>query len=289
MKQLVITTSTTQRDSAALNAYLADVNRCPMITAEEEVELAIRIRKGDRDALDRLVTANLRFVVSVSKKYQYIGLPLTDLINEGNLGLIKAAEKFDHTKGFKFISYAVWWIRQSIMDAAAKTGKTVRVPSNQVGMMLKVRSATEYLEQLMEREPEDYEVADFMDISVEAVRQARANGLKPGSLDSTMGDDSRDATTLGQLMEDEDSPAPDDELEMEDLVGEVERILGTLSSREADVLRLAFGLGGREPMSLEEIGQRMELSGERIRQIRDRAVRKLRTGIPVEQLRVFLN
>lgn len=289
MKQLVITTTTTQRDSAALNAYLAEVNRCPMITAEEEVELAIRIANGDRNALDRLVMANLRFVVSVAKKYQYIGLPLTDLINEGNFGLIKAAEKFDHTKGFKFISYAVWWIRQSIMDAAAKTGKTVRVPSNQVGIMLKVRSATEHLEQMLEREPEDYEVADFMDITVEAVRQARANGMKPGSLDSTVGDDSRDATTLGQLMEDEDSPSPDNELETEDMVGEVDRVLASLPIREADVLRWSFGLGGREPMSLEEIGQRLEVTAERVRQLRDRGMRRLRTGMPFDHLKVHLN
>lgn len=289
MKQLVITTTTTQRDSAALNAYLAEVNRCPMITAEEEVELAIRIANGDRNALDRLVMANLRFVVSVAKKYQYIGLPLTDLINEGNLGLIKAAEKFDHTKGFKFISYAVWWIRQSIMDAAAKTGKTVRVPSNQVGIMLKVRSATEHLEQLFEREPEDYEVADFMDVTVEAVRQARANGMKPGSLDSTVGDDSRDATTLGQLMEDEDSPSPDEALESEDMVGEVDRVLASLPMREADVLRWSFGLGGREPMSLEEIGQRLEVTAERVRQLRDRGMRRLRTGMPLDHLKVHLN
>ncbi len=288
MKQLVITTSTTQRDSAALNAYLADVNRKPMITAAEEVELAIRIQNGDQRALDQLVEANLRFVVSVAKKYQYIGLSLVDLINEGNIGLIKAAQKFDHTKGFKFISYAVWWIRQSIMDAASKTGKVVRVPSNQVGQMLKVRSATEHLEQLLEREPQDYEVADFMDISLEAVDQARKNGLKTASMDAPVGEDDRDSALKGDFMPSED-PMPDADLEHQDMAGSVEAMLEQLGRRERDVLRCCFGIGMPQPMTIGEISERMEVTRERVRQIRDRALRSLRTQMPLEDLQVYLN
>lgn len=288
MKQLVITTSTTQRDSAALNAYLSEVNRYPLISASEEVDLAVRIQGGDQRALDRLVEANLRFVVSVAKKYQYIGLSLTDLINEGNIGLIKAAQKFDHTKGFKFISYAVWWIRQSIMDAASKTGKVVRVPSNQVGMMLKVRSATEHLEQLLEREPEDYEVADFMDISREAVDQARRNGLKTSSMDAPVGEDDRDSAVKGDFMA-SDGPAPDAELDQEDMAGGVEALLKSLPYREREVLRCFFGIGMNQPMTIGEISERMEVSAERVRQIRDRALRNLRTNMPLEDLKIHLN
>lgn len=290
MRQLVITSSTTKRDSPALSAYLSDISRIPLITPQEEVDLAIRITQGDKRALDRLVEANLRFVVSVAKKYQYIGLSLTDLINEGNLGLIKAAQKFDHTKGFKFISYAVWWIRQSIMDAAAKTGRTVRVPSNQVGIMLKVRVATEYLEQLYEREPEVYEVADYLDISEEAVEQARKNGMQTSSMDAPVGKDDRDSATLGDFMFSEDDD-PDAELEHEDLCNALETALGRLPRREAEVLRWSFGLGGRRAMSLEEIGIRMEVTSERVRQLRDRAVRKLRSGdmLSLADMRIHLN
>ena len=289
MKQLVITSSTTQRDSAALNAYLAEISRLPMIDAAEEVNLAIRIQNGDKRALDKLVEANLRFVVSVAKKYQYIGLPLIDLINEGNLGLMKAAQKFDHTKGFKFISYAVWWIRQSIMDAAAKKGRLVRVPSNQVGVMLQVRNATSELEQILEREPEDHEVAAFMDISEEAVKQARKNGMKTSSMDAPLGEDDRDSALMRDIMPDQDAHRPDDDLEVEDLAGEMERALSLLPMREADVLRLSLGLNEHEPKSLSEIGDLMELTSERVRQLRDRGIKKLRSGMSLDAMKVYLN
>ena len=287
MKQLIITQSFTNRDSAAFERYLSDVEKLPMIDAEREAELSARILSGDRRAIDELVVANLRFGISVAKKYQNLGLPLEDLVAEANAGLIKAAGRFDHTKGFKFISYAVWWVRQSILDALAKKGRVVRVPGNQVATMLKVKSATQHLEQLLERQPEDHEVAEFMDATLDAVRRARKVEQKPSSLDKPVGDEG-DSVPLGQLLVNEDVPSPSAALDQQDLRSELVVALAGLPPRQSDVLRWIFGLDG-EPLTLQEVGDRMEVTTERVRQLRDKAIRTMRTSMPLETLRVYLN
>ncbi|MDC0600567.1 RNA polymerase sigma factor RpoD/SigA [Flavobacteriales bacterium] len=288
MKQLIITRSTTDRSDASLNLYLAEISRIPMITAQEEAELACLIQEGDKQALDRLVKANLRFVVSVAKKYQHIGLPLVDLVNEGNLGLMKAAQKFDHTKGFKFISYAVWWIRQSILDAVAKTGRLVRLPSNQVDTLLKVRSAMSDLEQLLEREPEEHEISEHLDVALTVICQSRKNELKPKSIDAPVGEGDPGSASLGDLMVNTEVESPDAPLTRGDLTLEISRALSALTVREADVLRLCFGLNGHA-MSLEEISQKLEVTRERVRQIRDKGVRQMSSHLDLDEMRVYLN
>ena len=287
MKQLIITQSFTNRDSAAFERYLSDVEKLPMIDAEREAELSARILSGDRRAIDELVVANLRFGISVAKKYQNLGLPLEDLVAEANAGLIKAAGRFDHTKGFKFISYAVWWVRQSILDALAKKGRVVRVPGNQVATMLKVKSATQHLEQLLERQPEDHEVAEFMDVTLDAVRRARKVEQKPSSLDKPVGDEG-DSVPLGQLLVNHDVPSPSAALDQQDLRSELVVALAGLPPRQSDVLRWIFGLDG-DPLTLQEVGDRMEVTTERVRQLRDKAIRTMRTSMPLETLRVYLN
>lgn len=288
MKQLIITQSFTNRDSKAFERYLSDVEKLPMIDAHREAELSARILNGDRRAIDELVVANLRFGISVAKKYQNLGLPLEDLVAEANAGLIKAAGRFDHTKGFKFISYAVWWVRQSILDALAKKGRVIRVPSNQVATMLKVKSATQHLEQLLERQPEDHEVAEFMDVTLDAVRRARKVEYKPSSLDKPVGEDG-DSVPLGQLLINEDVPSPSAALDQQDLRSELFLALAGLPPRQSDVLRWIFGLDGDEPLTLQEVGDRMEVTTERVRQLRDKAIRTMRTSMPLETLRVYLN
>jgi RNA polymerase primary sigma factor len=288
LKQLIITPTTTDRTDASLNRYLSDISRISMVSPQEEVELARRIQQGDTKALDRLVEANLRFVVSTAKKYQHIGLPLVDLINEGNLGLIKAAQRFDHTKGFKFISYAVWWIRQSILDAVAKTGRLVRLPSNQVDTLLKVRATMASLEQLLERNPEEHELSEHLDVALSVVCQSRKNQMQPKSLDSPVGEGDTGSASVGDLMVNTEVESPDAPLNREDLAVEIAGALSCLTAREADVLRFHYGLNG-PAMSLEEISRKLEVSRERVRQIRDKGVRQMASNMRLEDMRVYLN
>ena len=289
MNAFIHTPSITVRDSAAFRRYLADVSRIPTIDMDREIELARRIQQGDRRAHADLVKANLRFAITVAKRYQNLGLPLEDLVAEANIGLMKAADRFDHTKGFKFISYAVWWIRQSVMEAVEKKARVVKVPGNQITTMLKVREAQGMLEQVLERLPEDHEVAEYLDCTLDAVKRARKVDMKAASLDKPVGTGDRSTTTSGELMPDEGSPSPEAGLEYEDLQVRLASAMSELTLAEVDVLNWIFGLDGKDPLTLKEIGERMERSPERVRQIRDKAMRKLRQGTPARSLRVFLN
>ena len=272
MRQLKITKQVTNRETASLDKYLQEIGRVELITAEEEVRLAQRIKKGDGAALERLTKANLRFVVSVAKQYQNQGLTLGDLINEGNLGLIKAAQRFDETRGFKFISYAVWWIRQSILQALAEQSRIVRLPLNKIGSINKINKTFSKLEQEYEREPSPEEIAVAMEVSVTEIKDAMRTSGRHISMDAPLqqGEDS----TLIDVLGDDDQPHPDASLITESLRREVERALFTLTTREADVIRLYFGLAqGEQPMTLEEIGERFDLTRERVRQIKEKAIR----------------
>jgi len=276
MRQLKITKQITNRDTASLDNYLSDIAKKEMITAEEEVILAQKIRDGDQVALDKLVTANLRFVVSVSKQYQNQGIGLPDLINEGNLGLIKAAQRFDETRGFKFISYAVWWIRQSILQAIAEQARIVRLPLNKIGSISKVNRALCKLEQQYEREPTAFEIADIIDLRDDEVKQTLSHRGRHVSMDAPLpGGDGNERTMMDTIGNNE-SANPDKQLIHESLQKEIERSLRTLTSREADVLRYFFGLNNEPPFTLEEIGQKFELTRERVRQIKEKAIRKLK-------------
>jgi len=274
MRQLKITKSITNRESASLDKYLQEIGKEELITAEEEVQLAKRIKEGDEEALEKLTRANLRFVVSVAKQYQNQGLSLPDLINEGNLGLIKAARRFDETRGFKFISYAVWWIRQSILQALAEQSRIVRLPLNQVGSLNKINKAYSKLEQEHEREPSTEEIAEATDIPVEKVADTLRVSGKHISIDAPLiaGEES----TLVEVIPNNDSPSADAELMKESLEREVERALDTLTERERDVLRLFYGIGVPHPLTLEEIGDKFNLTRERVRQIKEKAIRRLR-------------
>ena len=274
MRQLKITKSITNRESASLDKYLQEIGKEELITAEEEVQLAKRIKEGDEEALEKLTRANLRFVVSVAKQYQNQGLSLPDLINEGNLGLIKAARRFDETRGFKFISYAVWWIRQSILQALAEQSRIVRLPLNQVGSLNKINKAYSKLEQEHEREPSTEEIAEATDIPVEKVADTLRVSGKHISIDAPLiaGEES----TLIEVIPNSDSPSADAELMKESLEREVERALDTLTERERDVLRLFYGIGVPHPLTLEEIGDKFNLTRERVRQIKEKAIRRLR-------------
>ncbi|MCX8144165.1 MAG: sigma-70 family RNA polymerase sigma factor [Bacteroidia bacterium] len=274
MRQLKITKSITNRESASLDKYLQEIGKEELITAEEEVQLAKRIKEGDEEALEKLTRANLRFVVSVAKQYQNQGLSLPDLINEGNLGLIKAARRFDETRGFKFISYAVWWIRQSILQALAEQSRIVRLPLNQVGSLNKINKAYSKLEQEHEREPSTEEIAEATDIPVEKVADTLRVSGKHISIDAPLiaGEES----TLVEVIPNSDSPSADAELMKESLEREVERALDTLTERERDVLRLFYGIGVPHPLTLEEIGDKFNLTRERVRQIKEKAIRRLR-------------
>lgn len=273
MRQLKITRSITNRESASLDKYLQEIGREELITVEEEVELAQRIRRGDRRALEKLTRANLRFVVSVAKQYQNQGLSLPDLINEGNLGLIKAAEKFDETRGFKFISYAVWWIRQSILQALAEQARIVRLPLNQVGSLNKISKAFSRFEQENERRPSAEELAESLDLPVDKVADTMKVSGRHVSVDAPFADG--DDNSLLDVLENTDSPVADRSLIDESLSQEVERALGQLSEREQKVVKMFFGIDGHE-MTLEEIGIKMGLTRERVRQIKEKALRKLR-------------
>jgi RNA polymerase primary sigma factor len=257
----------------SLDKYLSDVNRESMISPEEEVELAVRIREGDEKALEKMVRANLRFVVSVAKQYQNQGINLSDLINEGNLGLIKAARRFDETRGFKFISFAVWWIRQSIMQALADDARIVRIPLNQIGKMNKINRALADLEQKLQRHPTDDEVADLLEMDVSAVQTAPQYANKHMSLDAPLSEYDSESTTFGDMIHSEETA--DKMMYNQSLRTDIDRTLDTLPDKERNVLRMYYGLDGRT-MSLNEIGDKLELTRERVRQIKDRAITRLR-------------
>ena len=285
MRQLKITKSITNRESASLDKYLQEIGKEDLITVEEEVELAQRIRKGDQRALEKLTRANLRFVVSVAKQYQNQGLSLPDLINEGNLGLIKAAEKFDETRGFKFISYAVWWIRQSILQALAEQSRIVRLPLNQVGSLNKINKAFSRFEQEHERRPSPEELAETLDLPAEKVADTLRVSGRHISVDAPFVE-GEDNSLLDVLVND-DSPVADKTLINESLSTEVERALATLTERERDSIRLFFGINCQE-MTLEEIGEKFGLTRERVRQIKEKAIRRLRHSSRSKLLKTYL-
>ena len=285
MRQLKITKSITNRESASLDKYLQEIGKEDLITVEEEVELAQRIRKGDQKALEKLTRANLRFVVSVAKQYQNQGLRLPDLINEGNLGLIKAAEKFDETRGFKFISYAVWWIRQSILQALAEQSRIVRLPLNQVGSLNKINKAFSRFEQENERRPSPEELADSLDLPAEKVADTLRVSGRHISVDAPFVE-GEDNSLLDVLVND-DSPIADRTLINESLSTEVERALSTLTERERDIIKLFFGINTQE-MTLEEIGEKFGLTRERVRQIKEKAIRRLRHSSRSKLLKTYL-
>ena len=274
MRQLKITKQVTNTETASLDKYLQEIGKVELISAEEEVELAQRIKAGDRIALERLTKANLRFVVSVAKQYQNQGLTLPDLINEGNMGLIKAAQRFDETRGFKFISYAVWWIRQSILQALAEQSRIVRLPLNKIGSINKINKMYAYLEQAHERVPSAEEIARELDMSVEDVKESMKNSGRHISMDAPLveGEDAN----LYDVLRSGESPNPDKELMYESLRTEIERALETLTSDEANVIRLYFALGGNAPKTLDEIAEDFGRTRERIRQIKERAIKKLK-------------
>lgn len=285
MRQLKITKSITNRDSESLEKYLSEIAKEEMITVEEEVQLAQKIKKGDQKALERLVKANLRFVVSVAKQYQHQGLSLPDLINEGNVGLIKAAQKFDETKGFKFISYAVWWIRQSILQAIAEQSRIVRLPLNKIGTLNKIHKAFNQLEQEFQRTPLADEISKIVDIPEDKIASTLSMSGRPVSVDAPLieGEES----SLLDLMENKDSPMADIELVIESLKKEIQRTLSTLSEKERCVIEMFYGLGKKE-MSLEEIGQEIGLSRERTRQIKENALRRLQKSTRNKLLKSYL-
>ena len=285
MRQLKITKSITNRESASLDKYLQEIGKEDLITVEEEVELAQRIRKGDQKALEKLTRANLRFVVSVAKQYQNQGLSLPDLINEGNLGLIKAAEKFDETRGFKFISYAVWWIRQSILQALAEQSRIVRLPLNQVGSLNKINKAFSRFEQENERRPSPEELADSLDLPAEKVADTLRVSGRHISVDAPFVE-GEDNSLLDVLVND-DSPIADRTLINESLSTEVERALSTLTERERDIIKLFFGINTQE-MTLEEIGEKFGLTRERVRQIKEKAIRRFRHSSRSKLLKTYL-
>lgn len=274
MRQLKITKQITNRDSASLDRYLQEIAKESLITAEEEVELARSIKQGDELALNKMVKANLRFVVSVAKQYQNQGLTLQDLINEGNLGLIKAAQRFDETRGFKFISYAVWWIRQSILQALAEQARIVRLPLNKIGSISKINKTFSKLEQEFEREPTTEEIATALDINNQEVMTAMGTVSRHLSMDAPINHD--DEGSMYDLIQDDNSVSPDVKLLSESLRAEIERSLSTLSQREADVIRFYYGLNCLPPHTLEEIGAKFDLTRERVRQIKEKAINRLK-------------
>lgn len=287
MRQLKITKSITNRESQSLEKYLQEIGRVELISSEEEVRLAELIKQGDQKALDRLTKANLRFVVSVAKQYQNQGLSLPDLINEGNLGLIKAAQRFDETRGFKFISYAVWWIRQSILQALAEQSRIVRLPLNKVGLTNRINKAFQQLEQEYEREPSAEELAEMLEIDTEEIAATLGVAARHVSMDTPLseGEDG----TLVDIMANPNADSVDERIaHHESLKKEIERSLHTLTDRQQDVLRFFFGIGIDNPMSLEDIGERFNLTRERVRQIKDKAITKLRTASRSKLLKTYL-
>lgn len=287
MRQLKITKSITNRESQSLEKYLQEIGKVDLLTPEEEVYLAKRIKQDDQEALERLTKANLRFVVSVAKQYQNQGLSLSDLINEGNLGLIKAAQRFDETRGFKFISYAVWWIRQSILQALAEQSRIVRLPLNKVGSLNKINKAFSQLEQEYEREPSPDELAAQLDIPMEEVQTTLGVAARHVSMDAPFVDG--EDNSLLDVLENLNIPTTDARLEYnESLSREIDRSLGTLTDRQCDVIKLYFGIGIEHPMSLEDIGDKFGLTRERVRQIKDKAINKLRGAARSKLLKNYL-
>ncbi len=287
MRQLKITKQVTNRDTPAFEKYLTEISHKEMISPEEEIALALRIRKGDRIALEKLVTANLRFVVSVAKQYQNQGLTLQDLVNEGNLGLIKAAERFDETRGFKFISYAVWWIRQSILHAIAVQGRMVRLPLNKIGALNKIHSITMELEQKLEREPTPEELSTAMDVDEKDLKDTLKVNTRYLSMDAPInGED--DDYNLYDIIGQEGSTSPDEKLIKESLLKEINSALKVLSPRQNDIIKLYYGLDGEHPLTLEEIAERFELTRERVRQLKEAAIRRLKQSTKHMRLKSFL-
>lgn len=286
MRQLKITKQVTNRDTLSLDKYLHEIGKVELLSAEKEVELAKRIKKGDRKALETLIKANLRFVVSVSKQYQNQGLSLPDLINEGNLGLIKAADRFDETRGFKFISYAVWWIRQSILQALAEQARIVRLPLNKIGSINKINKAFNQLEQEFQREPTTEEVAELMETKPELVEDSLNFAGIHVSMDAPLREE--EANNMYDVMLNDDSLNPDEKLMNTSLKQEIERSLGTLGDREAEILRFYFGLNSYQPHTLEEIGDEFGLTRERVRQIKEKAIKKLKNQYRNRLLKSYL-
>lgn len=286
MRQLKISKQITNRESQSLDKYLQEIGKVDLLTAADEVALAKRIKAGDRKALETLTKANLRFVVSVAKQYQNQGLSLSDLINEGNTGLIKSAQRFDETRGFKFISYAVWWIRQSILQALAEQSRIVRLPLNRVGSLNKISRTFSQLEQKYEREPTTEELANVLDVTVNEVDDTMKVSGRHASLDASFvqGEES----SLLDVLENTSEEKPDSELMSDSLRQEIQQLLATLTEREADVILLYFGLNGKHPMTLEEIGARFQLTRERVRQIKEKGIKKLRNSSRSEVLKLYL-
>lgn len=276
MRQLKITKQITQRSEASVNRYFQEINKYPMITAEEEVELSVRIRKGDKAALEKLVVANLRFVISVAKQYQNQGLSFPDLINEGNVGLVKAAGKFDETRGFKFISYAVWWIRQSIIQAISEQTRIVRLPLNKLSSINKITKAIPYLEQQYEREPTDEELAEFLEITEDDVKHANKVKKRQISFDKPLAQDGNNETSLLELIQNSNIPSPDNNVIQESNEYNINRALKKLTSKEAEIISLTFGINNTDSHSLYDIAKNFNMSSERVRQIRSAALAKLK-------------
>jgi RNA polymerase primary sigma factor len=287
MRQLKITQSITNRESASLEKYLHDISKEKMVTPQEEVELARKIRNGDADALNRLTRANLRFVVSVAKQYQNQGLGLPDLINEGNLGLIKAAQRFDETKGFKFISYAVWWIRQSILQSIAEQSRLVRLPLNQIGTLNKVRKSFSKLEQDFQREPSAEELAEVLNFSTNHITDVLRVSARPVSIDAPL-DSSEDSSTLLDILDGNDSVNTDTSMMQESMTEDINRYLSVLSQKEIQIIKMFFGIGHTHNMSLDEISLKVQLTRERVRQIKEGALRKLKSNRSNKFLKSYL-
>ena len=286
MRQLKIVKQVTNRDAESLDKYFQEISKIGLITADEEVELAIKIKAGNSKALDALVSANLRFVVSVAKQYQGQGLKLSDLINEGNLGLVKAAKRFDETRGFKFISYAVWWIRQAIMQALAEQSRIVRLPLNKIGSINKIKKIYARLEQNEQRMPTHKEIAKQLDMTEAEVEQSLKNSGRHVSMDAPLkeGEDSN----LYNVLQSGDSPRPDSQLMAQSLKIEIERALGTLTYKEAKVIKMFYGIGNEAMSSLEEIGEKFDLTRERVRQVKQKAIRRLQSGSKTQMLKTYL-
>jgi len=286
MRQLKIIKQVTNRETPSLDKYLHEIGKVDLISAEEEVELARRIKKGDKVALEKLISSNLRFVVSVAKQYQNQGLSLPDLINEGNLGLIKAAQRFDETRGFKFISYAVWWIRQSILQSLAEQARIVRLPLNKIGSINKINKVFNELEQRFEREPTILEISQVMELAPADIKDALRSSGRHISMDAPL-QDGEDGN-LYDVFLNSDTPSPDRELLNESLRKEIERALSTLTYREASIIRLYFGLNGKHPHTLEEIGEEFNLTRERVRQIKEKAIKRLKHNTRSKILKSYL-
>ncbi len=286
MRQLKIIKQVTNRETASLDKYLHEIGKVDLLSADEEVELARKVRSGDHLALEKLIKANLRFVVSVSKQYQNQGLSLPDLINEGNLGLIKAAKRFDETRGFKFISYAVWWIRQSILQALAEQARIVRLPLNKIGSINKINKALSKLEQKFEREPSIEEIANTIELAPKEIKDAMRSAGRHVSMDAPL-TDGEDGDMYEVLLS-KNNPSPDGSLLNDSLRKEIERALSSLTEREANIVRLYFGLNGKHPFTLEEIGEEFNLTRERVRQIKEKAIKRLKHTTRSKILKTYL-